>query len=71
MAARVYQEEFRLNLPPLEVAGEPARSDPGYPLPTLRVAGPPQEQVFSALVLENDWLRITVLPELGGRIASI
>lgn len=46
------------------------RDDPIYPAPRLdhdRV-GPPQPRSYRALLLENDFLRLTILPELGGRI---
>ena len=44
--------------------------DPIYPAPRLDQSrvGPPTPKVYRALVLENDFLRLTILPELGGRI---
>ncbi len=44
--------------------------DPIYPAPRLdhsRV-GPPAPRAYRAIFLENDFLRLTLLPELGGRI---
>lgn len=47
-----------------------AKDDPIYPAPRLdfdRVGGP-SPRSYRALLLENDFLRLTILPELGGRI---
>lgn len=44
--------------------------DPIYPAPRLdhERVGSPQPKSYRALLLENDFLRLTILPELGGRI---
>jgi hypothetical protein len=34
----------------------------------LLVAGPPAKQTYDLLVLSNDYLTVTLLPELGGRV---
>lgn len=40
-----------------------------YPLPfTSRIASEPRPRVWDAIHLENEFLRLVVLPELGGRI---
>lgn len=40
-----------------------------YPLPFHeRVAAEPVQRAWQAVHLENEWVRLTVLPELGGRI---
>lgn len=40
-----------------------------YPLPFHdRIASEPEDVAWDAVHLENDWLRVVVLPELGGRI---
>ncbi|MGI8771174.1 MAG: DUF5107 domain-containing protein [Acidobacteriaceae bacterium] len=40
-----------------------------YPLPVIdRVATTPREQAWEAVHLENEYLRLMVLPEIGGRI---
>ena len=42
-----------------------------YPYPRVKlheVAPSPEDMEYRALILENDWLRLTILPELGGRI---
>lgn len=47
-----------------------AKDDPIYPAPRLEHdrVGPAQPKSYRALILENDFLRLTILPELGGRI---
>jgi len=43
-----------------------------YPLPFIdRIAERPVERAWKAVFLENDYLRVMVLPELGGRIHRI
>jgi Domain of unknown function (DUF5107) len=44
--------------------------DPVYPYPRLDFArvGPPVPRTYQAVVLENGFVSITILPELGGRI---
>ncbi|MFC4628484.1 DUF5107 domain-containing protein [Promicromonospora alba] len=40
-----------------------------YPLPFHhQIADEPQQRAWRAVHLENEWLRVVVLPELGGRI---
>jgi hypothetical protein len=47
-----------------------APDDPIYPYPRLDPAlvGPPSPRTYRAIVLENGFVAITILPELGGRI---
>jgi len=35
------------------------------------IASKPTEVTYRALILENKYLRVTVLPELGGRVYSL
>ncbi|PWH18245.1 MAG: hypothetical protein DDG58_06790 [Ardenticatenia bacterium] len=44
--------------------------DPVYPYPRLdhNKVGPPSPRTYRALVLENRYLQLTILPELGGRL---
>src|SRR6478736_2188830 len=43
-----------------------------YPLPfTDRIAEKPVDRKWQAIWIENEFLRVLVLPELGGRIHSI
>ncbi len=40
-----------------------------YPLPFIdRISGEPVDHAWQAVQIENDYLKVTVLPELGGRI---
>jgi hypothetical protein len=40
-----------------------------YPYPTTqKISREKKDKVYNAVVLENDYLRVVVLPELGGRI---
>lgn len=45
----------------------------GYPYPLLDrgQVGPPTSRAFRAIVLRNEYLEVTILPELGGRIYQI
>jgi hypothetical protein len=45
-------------------------SDPFYPYPSLDFSqvGPPVVRTYQAIVLENGYVSLTILPELGGRI---
>ncbi len=45
-----------------------------YPYPRIRheqVAAKPTAREYNAVILENAWLEVTVLPELGGRIYRV
>jgi hypothetical protein len=47
-----------------------AADDPVYPYPRLNheLVGPPSPKSYRAIVLENSYLQLTILPDLGGRI---
>ena len=49
---------------------ETGPEDPVYPYPRMDLAqvGPPTPRTYQALVLENDYVALTILPEMGGRI---
>jgi len=54
-----------------EAAFQPTSpDDPIYPYPRLDPArvGPPTPRTYRAVVLENGYVALTILPELGGRI---
>lgn len=62
-----YGLEPRSVLPPLF---DPAESM--YPYTGYRATSPqPVKRTYQAVIIENDILRVTVLPELGGRILNI
>ncbi len=44
---------------------------PASPYPQLRPTGIEESRTFGAVILENAYLRVTILPGLGGRILSI
>lgn len=48
-------------------------ADPIYPYPRLDRArvGPPQPRTYRTLVVENRYLKLTFLPELGGRLYQV
>jgi len=43
----------------------------GYPFPRLQVSKEQEMRTFRTIILENPFLRATVLPGMGGRIASL
>jgi len=70
-ALAVYETQITLNSYGWEQALRP--SDPGapyYPYHSLDMGavGPPETRTYTAVILENSYTRITVLPYLGGRI---
>jgi hypothetical protein len=70
-APTVRETTITLNTYDYEPALLPTTSDdPAYPYPRLdqNQVGPPSPRSYRALVLENRYLELTVLPELGGRI---
>lgn len=70
MAANVFLDEIELSVVPMQAAAAGRFGDPGYPLPRLDIHGDPKLQRFQTIVLENAYLRVTLTPELGGRIIS-
>lgn len=44
---------------------------PASPYPLLRIVGRDETRTFGTVVLENAYLRVTIVPGLGGRILSI
>lgn len=79
-AEKVRAYEGSLTLPTYAIRGENPnpvfRSQYGvahiYPYTLLDdIAPTPTEKVYRTLNLENEYLRVTVLPELGGRVYSV
>jgi len=68
MPTNVSQDAIELNIELLE-AVEP--SEETRPFPMLTRTGKFETREFQALTLENPYLRITTLPDLGGRILRI
>lgn len=67
MAGSVHEEAIDLHLPLLEAIGSAASG----PWPLLRPLGRSETRTFRAIVLQNNYLRVTLVPDLGGRIAAI
>ncbi|HDQ34860.1 MAG TPA: DUF5107 domain-containing protein [Chloroflexi bacterium] len=70
-ALSLWETEVVLNTYGWEQALVPtAPDDPIYPYPRLDsgAVGPPAPRAYHAIVLENAYTRVIVLPELGGRI---
>lgn len=75
MPAEAYEDSLDLHIDLLEAVLPTLESPPEqlacYPFPYLRRIGDQETRRFRTLVLENDFLKITVVPALGGRILSI
>ncbi len=65
MPTDVFEESLDLRIGLLEAVA------PASPYPLLRPTGQEETRTFAAILLENAYLRVTVLPGLGGRILSI
>lgn len=68
---RVYESSVTIRTYGYETAfQETTPEDPVYPYPRMDLTqvGPPAPRTYRALVLENDYVALTILPELGGRI---
>ncbi len=68
----------RLTLPTHDVGSDPiphfplTERDKFYPYPAQRdIAGQAHPRAWTVLCMENEYLRIQVMPELGGRVFSI
>ena len=70
-ALSVWETQLTLNSYGWEQALRPSTPDkPYYPYPDLDfgAVGPLTPHTYTGIILENSYIRITVLPELGGRI---
>ena len=67
----IYQTTITIPTYDYETAFQPTGpEDPIYPYPRLNfsLVGPPAPRTYQAIVLENGFVSVTILPELGGRI---
>ncbi len=71
MGADVFEESLRLPIGILEALPVASSQDRGYPFPQLVPTGLIDEREFGAVVLDNPFLRVTVVPGLGGRILRV
>lgn len=69
MATEIFEDTLDLQIPLLEA--EPIEPGPAYPMPRLRPLGQSELRTFRVYLLENPYLRVTVVPALGGRILSL
>src|SRR4051812_4983335 len=75
MPTQVFEETIELEIGLIEAetpspkGGEKHKAS--YPYPFLRPTGQRQHRAFRSIVLENPFLRATVVPALGGRILSL
>lgn len=65
MPTDVFEDALDLRIGLLEAVA------PASPYPTLGMTGREESRTFGTVVLENAYLRVTILPGLGGRILSI
>ncbi len=72
MPTEVFEDVLELEIELLE-AVMPTLDRPvcAYPLPDLSKTGSRDVRPFHTVILENEFLRLTLLPELGGRIWSV
>jgi tetratricopeptide (TPR) repeat protein len=68
MAAELFEDVIELEVPLLEAVSPTAAS---YPLPALKSLGKVEKREFPCVVLENPYLRASIVPALGGRLASL
>ncbi|MCS7260911.1 MAG: DUF5107 domain-containing protein [Anaerolineae bacterium] len=71
MSPTVYETSLALMAYDYQSALLPtAPDDPVYPYPRLdhTKVGPPSPHLYRAIVLENRYIQLTILPELGGRL---
>ncbi len=73
MAAEVYEDALELTVPILEAVLPDSEQylSTAYPYPSLRVTGRSERRRFRTIVLENPYLRVVIVPDLGGRILRI
>jgi len=73
-APRVYETSVSISTYGYQQALEPSsKDDPIHPYPRLNPdkVGLPSPKSYRAIVLENSYIQVTILPELGGRIWRI
>ncbi len=68
MPSRVYQDVVELSVSLVEAIAPTDTSDPSYPYPRLEATNRFESRSFRTVVLENDLVGVTLLPDLGGRI---
>jgi len=69
MPTEIFEDTIDLQIELLETL--PIQAGPAYPMPRLRKTGGRELRTFRTVILENAYLRVTLIPALGGRIWSI
>jgi tetratricopeptide (TPR) repeat protein len=69
MPTEIFEDGLDLHIGLLEA--ETIAAGPAYPLPRLRPVGDAETRTFRTVLLENAYVRVTVIPALGGRILSL
>lgn len=70
MPTDIAEDTIDLTIDLLE-AITPETGDESYPFPRLKTTGRSELRQFRVVVLENAYLQVTVVPDLGGRILRI
>jgi hypothetical protein len=65
MPVQVYEDSLELHTAILE---EDGYNNASWPYPMLKQSGKDEKRRFRAIILENEYLKLTFLPELGGRL---
>ncbi|MDH4389059.1 MAG: DUF5107 domain-containing protein [Fimbriimonas sp.] len=68
MPVQVYEDSLELTVDVLEENGF---SPASWPLPSLTSSEPKVSRVVRAVILENEYLKLTIVPELGGRLWEV
>ena len=71
MPTEVFEDSQEIEIGLLEAELPSSASDSFYPYPRLKPLGRYEARAFRTVLLENDTLRLTVLPDLGGRLISV
>lgn len=69
MPTDIFEDGLDLRIGLLEAA--PISANAAYPFPRLKPTGNTEQRRFRSVVMENAYLRVTLVPALGGRILSI
>jgi tetratricopeptide (TPR) repeat protein len=71
MASEVFEDGIDLQIGLIQAHLPTDPSHAGYPFPALSPTGEQEMRRFRTILLENDYLRATLVPGLGGRILSL
>ena len=70
--AEVFEDGMDLQIGLVQTVPHTIRSEwAGYPFPSLAPLGEEEMRTFRTIILENPYLRATILPGMGGRIISL